>query len=138
MNSKLFGSKLRNCPPPDAEIPNVVVYYLVSHNPPIKEDFKPLIKRIKDFKPRYDKEKEECEAHGLSVYTDMNDAIITRENRNSLRDKKLAVGKLNFDCGLMKETPKRDRPSHHTWWFPYGMEIWNLFEVIDCKGDYDV
>ncbi|MGK7924251.1 MAG: hypothetical protein AB4290_03185 [Spirulina sp.] len=46
---------------------------------------------------------------------------------------KPAVGILNPDLGVIKATPSRLAPSHHTLWLANGAEPWKIFQVIENK-----
>ena len=124
----LLGSRLDNCPPEDAEPASGIVYYLVRNDPPEEEDFIPGIEKHPHVYA-HGKKDEVCQAHGFSVFRDINDALSAGKRYKSLRGAKTAVGVLTSECGLIKKTPSRSRKSHHTWWPPVGMEIWSLFMV---------
>ena len=113
---ELVGSDLVNCPPNDAEVINeITVYYLVRGYPFDKDDFKSKIEeKPQRFKGKPDNIR--CQAHGLSVYTDINDVFATQEIFNHLKEYKVVVGMLTRKCGVIKKTPARGRKTHHTWW----------------------
>lgn len=124
----LLGSHLDNCPPEDAEPASGIVYCLVWNNPPQEKDFIPAIER----NPRIRKkgsEKEICLAHGFSVFTNIEEVLQVKKEFSVFKSAEPAVGELTSECGLIKNTPSRERYSHHTWWPPDGMEIWTLFNI---------
>lgn len=126
---ELRGSHLDNCPPEDAEPASGTVYYLVRNNPPQEEDFIPGIEKHPSIYGRRPKD-QICQAHGFSVFTDIEDALKTKRRRNGLKDTEPAVGELTPECGVIKSTPSRTCYSHHTWWPPNDMEIWSLFQIV--------
>ena len=103
---KLLGSHLDNCPPEDAEPASGIVYYLVRNDPPQEEDF---ILGIEKHPSVYKRRPADqiCQAHGFSVYKDLEDALKTKRKRKGLRDTEPAVGKLTPECGVIKSTPSR-------------------------------
>ena len=129
--SQYFGSHLSNCPPNDARTASGVVYRLVKNIPPNKKDFNPIAKRCPDEINRESGKpnSETCQAHGLSVYKNKNDALINKNRFPYFRDAKLAIANLTPECGQIKNTSTNDTPSHHTLWLPCEMEIWQVFEI---------
>ena len=104
-----------NCPPEDAKEASGNVYMLVNGNTPKQEDF--LSKREKHpDKPPFEPDERECQACGLSVYTEISELLNTRSRHRGFRKMKPALGQLTSDQGVMKQTPSLDSPSHHTWW----------------------
>jgi hypothetical protein len=105
-----------DCPFKDAYEPNeMTVYYFV-----------PLEFSLSGFRTHYDKylkknykyssDIKKCEACGLSVFTNKDDMEHLKQ-LPYFRDKcKIASGKLTRDSGLIKNTPSKQAPSHHTWW----------------------
>ena len=126
---KLLGSHLDNCPPEDAEPASGIVYYLVRNNPPQEDDFIPGIKKRPEIYKNNPKD-QICKAHGISVFKDIKDALKVKNEFKSFKDTEPAVGELTPECGVIKNTPSRDRRSHHTWWPPDEMEIWSLFQIV--------
>ena len=126
---RLLGSHLDNCPPEDAEPASGIVYYLVRNNPPQAKDFIPGIEKHPSVYKRKPKD-QICQAHGFSVFTDIEDALKTKRRRKGLKDTEPAIGELTPECGLIKSTPSRTGYSHHTWWPPDDMEIWSLFQIV--------
>ncbi|MDQ7034387.1 MAG: hypothetical protein Q9P01_05995, partial [Anaerolineae bacterium] len=78
----------------------------------------------------------ECQAVGLSVYTDIKDigslirrnpALRKKRGRNKLQ---LAKGDVTSDWGKIKNTRSIEL-SHHTWWIPLGKEPWEIFVLVN-------
>ena len=126
---ELRGSHLDNCPPEDAEPASGIVYYLVRNNPPQEEDFIPGIEKHPSVYGRRPPD-QICQAHGFSVFTNIEDALKIKRRRNGFKDTEPAVGELTPECGVIKSTPSRACYSHHTWWPPNDMEIWSLFQIV--------
>ncbi len=135
--SQYFGSHLENCPPNDARTASGIVYRLVKNNPPNKRDFIPIAERCPDKinsesgKPN----RETCQAHGLSVYKNKNEALINKDRFHYFRDAKLAIANLSPECGHIKKTSTDETPSHHTLWLPCEMKIWQVFEIEEQVGE---
>ena len=127
---KMFGSHLEDCPPTDAETASGVVYRIVENNPPDKDDFIPMAKsRTRNFKG-FKTPEQQCNAHGLSVFRNIQEALEAKDNSKHLSDiSKPAVAELTPSCGLIKGGTSRRYTSHFTWWPPEDMEIWKMFEV---------
>lgn len=100
----------RECPPADARRDNIEVFRLVDVSPPSPADFRPTKVEYPHRKFESDKC---CSACGVSVYRDVNDIIRKRARYKALRDKKIAVGRISHEDGLVLETFE---PSHITWW----------------------
>ena len=101
-----------DCPPVEAdEISSPrVVFRLIRNNPPIDDDFRSQ----RAEKPTAHFYVSECQARGLSVFTDAGDA----ENQTRRRNLKFMVVcrvTLATGAGRIMKTGGR---SHHTWW-PY-------------------
>lgn len=98
------------CPPAEARRDNVEVFRLVAGTPPSQADFMPT---IVEFPHRDFTSDQCCAACGVSVYRDVKDIIRKRKQYKALRDKKIAVGRISHEDGLVLETFE---PSHMTWW----------------------
>jgi hypothetical protein len=98
------------CPPADSCPPSqgMKVIRLIKQNPPTAEDFR----SFRTLNPNKPAPTTECEASGLSVFTDLDDAE---------RKRKLPKLKSSLPC-LIRLTPQSGRikqtghPTHHTWW----------------------
>ena len=113
----VVGSYLKNCPLKGFQpITEITVYFLVPGYPFNKDDFKSQYeKKPQRFKNQPNHIK--CQAHGLSVYTDIKDVFKTQEMYDGrFEHHKIAVGKLTYESGVIKNTPAFCRKTHHTWW----------------------
>lgn len=117
-----------DCPPEDAVLANGTVYRLVGNNIINEYDFWSQRELRPDATFR---DVTECQACGVSVFTDL--AEIEAVNRNPYmrrKKKKIAVGHLDASMGEMKHTPSRQNRSHHTWWIPANIDPTANFEAI--------
>lgn len=123
----------KNCPV-GGEKQNIEVYRLVDNNPPTEADF------ISAFELQPTRKFGDiCKACGLSVYRDLEEAKVMNEQlaqstyfrRKGLPKKKIAVGRTDPNCGLIKATPSASEPesSHMTYWVYQGKRIDMHFEV---------
>lgn len=122
-----------NCPPREAEGASGEVYRLVGSNPPVAKDFRTWYELYPE--KTYENQAKECEAHGLSVYTQKSSIFSLIDRIPGLRRKKIALGKLTPDLGVMLNTPSREDKLHHTWWVAVGKEPWAVFQVVDIKRE---
>jgi len=100
-------------PPDEAQPAGGEAFRLVSAIPPTKDDFKSTYEEN-----RKRKHQEFWKACGSSLYTDLEGAMVTRERYKHLREtKKIAVGRLTPDMGMMLSTPNPITNAHLTVWF---------------------
>ena len=119
-----------NCPPDTAQEAFGEVYRLVDNDPPTASDFRS--QREQHLNEPCPKNVTECQACGLSVFTSRDDIEFARRTVRRLRNKKIANGNLNSALGRILPTPSQNTgQSHHTWWFPIGIQPWTVFCVID-------
>ena len=114
-----------NCPPPEAQPAEGVVFRLIASQEPTAGDFSP--KRVEA--PDADYAGKECMASGLSVYKKRRD-LERLMSYPTFRGKALWVAKaqLSPTHGVMLSTPPRHiRNSHHTWWWPRALAPETLF-----------
>ena len=100
------------CPPDDAEeiTTPLIVYRLVRNNPPSDDDFRS--QRYENPTRRY-RRVTECQARGLSVRTDLADAVaLTHLPR--MRGRLLCKVQLDSGSGRIMQTG--EWPHHSTWW----------------------
>jgi hypothetical protein len=117
-----------DCPPSDATSPNMEVYILVS-DPIDKQDF--LSQDEKNPGKFSGNPVLYCQSGGLSVFTDAEGAELARNVSRGLRHKKLAVGQLCNNSGIIKNTPsQRTGDTHHTWWINSNINPCALFNII--------
>ncbi|HEY9707457.1 MAG TPA: hypothetical protein V6D48_04575 [Oculatellaceae cyanobacterium] len=121
-----------NCPPEDAKEASGNVYMLVNDNTPKPEDFQSKREKHPD-KPPFEPNERECNACGLSVYTEISELLSTRSRHRGFRKMKLALGKLTSDLGVIKPTPSLDSPSHNTFWVSNDAKPWTAFQVINVS-----
>lgn len=116
-----------HCPPLDAQPVTVVVYMLVS-SPINPMDFLPLYDR--DPAQSFPSSELLCQAHGLSVFEDVQDVDRVRRRVKRLRDQVIAQGDLTPDVGVLKPTNSRFGNSHRTWWVSAGVKPWLYFHML--------
>ena len=120
-----------NCPPRKAQRASGKVYRLVDSNPPAAKDFRSWYELYPD--RTYENQATECQASGLSVYTQESSISKLIKRIPPLRKKKIALGQLTPDLGVTLNTPSAEDDSHHTWWVPVGKEPWTVFQVVDIS-----
>lgn len=113
------------CPPADAEAPNGVFYRLVHGRPPASEDFVSYAESEKQVPPE-----RACEARGLSLFTELADALHYLQKFPSL-GRGVASAALTDEHGKVKPTPRRPAPSHATWWPFASIPRQSLFQHVD-------
>lgn len=120
-----------NCPPENAESAFGEVYRLINHNLPSPDDFRSW--REENRNKQCPEGVTECQACGLSVYTNKADAdrVIRRIPR--FKRAKPALGLLTAELGVILHTPSRASQSHHTWWTPVDAEPWTVFQIVDVS-----
>jgi hypothetical protein len=102
-----------DCPPADSEPTTGVVYRIIEGAASSTQDFEPHAVRFPDrVYPCL------CQAAGLSVFRDREDVGKLQRRVKGLRDKCVAEWQLGPECGLIKATPSKMSPGHHTWWVP--------------------
>lgn len=115
----------RECPPVDARRDNIEVFRLVDGCPPSTADFRPT---LVEYPHRNFEGEKRCAACGVSVFRDVKDIIRKRSLYKPLRDKKIAVGRISHEDGLVLETFE---PSHLTWWLQTLTPHLSFVEVED-------
>jgi len=116
------------CPPTDADPARGIAFYL-THNPVHPRDF--WSKRERNPEKRFSDPVRECQANGLSIFRDIEDARRLRRRVSYFRNRAIAVGRLTPDLGVTKATPTVVRSSHCTWWIPVGVDRARPFEVVE-------
>lgn len=111
------------CPPDDSSSPadGMDVIRLVRQNPPTEADFQSF-RAINPAKPV---SVSECEASGLSVFTDIDDAERKRKLPR-LKSTLPCIVRLTAQSGRIKQT---GQPTHHTWWPSAQFPILNHCQV---------
>lgn len=115
-----------NCPPDDAKDTDSLVFRLVSGPTFTKSDFR----SYRETHPNRNFGKLECQACGLSVFLDYNNAVQTKLNVPGFARKQIAMCKLSPDDGAIKATPSLQDNSHHTWWMNPIFPIMEKFEIV--------
>lgn len=103
-----------NCPPGDASAVELLAYHFCRAVPPTAEDFIPLMRRGPT-RP-FNSPEQECQACGVSLFVDRDDAIALAGTSPLFRKRILTVLVITPDDGVVKHTPSVDRASHHTFW----------------------
>jgi len=116
------------CPPADAVNASGRVYRLVALDPPTPDDFVSLFLE----RPDLDWGGSLCQACGLSVYLDSEEARTIGRRIPALRTRMLAAGELDETLGKLRSTPSRrtGAVSHTTWWVPDDVDPSGRFAVV--------
>jgi hypothetical protein len=117
----------QSCPPHSAqEKEDLTIYRYVKNDPPNVNDFKSnkSVNLTKDFGEK------DCEACGLSVLIDKEDAVKGREKIPGFAKKKIAQGLIGLGDGEVLHTPSTISASHHTWWKNEADDISTRFNVV--------
>lgn len=118
------------CPPPDARLAEGKVYRLVCRTPPTSADFRSWWHMYPGRKWTTDKE---CEACGLSVLSDKNDALAKLLRRSPYGRKQwVAVAELALtpSCGRLMATPSNNSRCHCTWWVHEGFDPMSTITAV--------
>lgn len=115
-----------NCPPADTQETDHNVFRFVRTNPPTPIDFM----SYKELAPTRDFRDKECMACGLSVYTELGDAILAQRNVPGMAKRILSQCRLHIGDGRIKHTPGFSGESHHTWWKPNGLSFCDRFSIV--------
>ncbi|MGB5961238.1 MAG: hypothetical protein WBG73_11310 [Coleofasciculaceae cyanobacterium] len=119
------------CPPQTAHNTSGEVYRLINNDSPMPNDFRSWREENKD--KECPNGVTECQACGLSVYTEKADAYRVIKRIPRFRKAKPALGNLTTDLGLTLHTPSNTSQSHHTWWIPSGKQPWTVFQIVYYK-----
>ena len=119
-----------NCPPTTATSPNGKFYRFIAkdHDEPQSKDFVSW-RELNLEKPCPDNIPE-CQACGLSVYSDLEEIRRMKKVIPKLRKMKIAGGSLTESSGKIKNTPSRNSQNHNTWWVPQNENPWQYFFII--------
>jgi hypothetical protein len=117
------------CPPTDAEDASVVVFRIVSSDPPTASDF------LSYAQTNPTRNGGKCKPSGLSVFTGIDDALdylgmVPGEVQGDAPRHLVARALLSPEAGKIKHTPSAMRKSHHTWWAPDGFDHAAAFKVV--------
>lgn len=121
-----------NCPCSKSQQVTMTVFRLVKG----QAGQEPPDKFFKSHKERKPEENNDCDSCGLSVYTDINDAIHKlRDFNRRYSGWKIAQGIIYPESGKFKPTPSRLCKSHATWWVPIGISPNTGFKILDVNYD---
>lgn len=119
-----------DCPPKDANEFSGSFFRFVENDPPNGSDFLPMI--IQNPNKKYTPL---CKACGISLFKNETDLNILMRRIPAYRNKKIAHGTLNQNCGRGKHTPNQFYQSHYTWWIPDGLTICEHFVIFYSDGE---
>ena len=119
-----------DCPPDDAK-PATGAAYRLTHNPFESRDF--WTKREEHPEKRFPDPIRECQANGLSIFRNVEDAKKLRRRVAYFRNNKnaIAVGHLSPELGVTKSTGPDHRSSHCSWWVPVGVDRAQPFTILE-------
>ena len=121
-----------DCPPQGVQPATGDVYRLVKQNPPESKDFIPL----REKKTSEDFGEKECQACGLSVFRNVEDAIRVKSRARGMEKRLVSKGTLSPHLGRIQNTPsKMFGKSHHTWWVPTEVQPWSIFRVVQIPQE---
>ena len=121
-----------DCPPQGAQPATGDVYRLVKQNPPESKDFMPL----REKKTSEDFGEKECQACGLSVFRNVEDAIRVKSRARGMEKRIVSKGTLSPHLGRIQNTPsKMFGKLHHTWWVPTEGQPWSIFRVVQIPQE---
>ncbi|WP_299492913.1 hypothetical protein [Acaryochloris sp. IP29b_bin.137] len=120
-----------SCPPPDALDPSFKVYYLSKNYPVTKNDCRSL--RERQPMKRFPTNSKECQACGLSCFTDLKEAELAKKFPN-LKGMDVYEAKLFPNIGKIKSTPASSGNSHHTLWPYQQAKPWKEFRPISDQS----
>lgn len=113
------------CPPSDAVPAEGTVFRLIAGQAAQEVDAQPHRLRFPEKKYR-----DECQACGLSVYREAEDLQRLKRRVPAHAEKLIARIALEPGMGFLQPTPRKAAPdSHHTWWVPDGLAVWQQFQV---------
>ena len=113
-----------DCPPPQAEeiISLRIVFRIVWNNPPTADDFRS--RRAE--KPEADFRASECQARGLSVFAQLEDAKAAARRARMIG---AMFSRVVLDKGA-GHIQKTGRNSHYTWWALADFDILSRCQVV--------
>ena len=116
----------KDCPPSDSNDTSHRVYRFVRCEPPTSDDFL----SYKEINPSTDFGEKECAACGLSVYTELADALLAQKHVPGMAKRLVAQGDLIQGDGKIKPTPAFSGESHHTWWRNHRVLVEQRFVIL--------
>ncbi|MBY3040028.1 hypothetical protein [Rhizobium laguerreae] len=113
------------CPPVDAEDTDCIVFRAITELPISADHFKSWVKaKLPNAKQH------ECRHWGLSVWTTMEAVEHARGINTVMRSSYIAAAQLSQGDGLIKATPTRPQPKHHTLWCDINANMPAKFTVV--------
>lgn len=113
----------------------MVVYRIVDNDPPAPSDFMSLV----ELNPTRNYKMMHCQASGVSVLTDYDEAVALAESIWQKRRKEksgssiqpmVACGQTDPSCGVHKRTPSNANTSHVTYWLRVNVNAEGHFKVV--------
>ena len=111
-------------PPDGAKSMQGAFYRLASKHlkPGERTDDASWLRPYQTRKNRYHKHPEDPEAHGLSIFADLDDLRRCRQINAPMRRKSVAEVTIGFADGDLRHTPIENGITHHDWWTaPYNL-----------------
>ena len=118
-----------DCPPKEAFNANGTYYRVAKNDPPEPGDFEPIYhKGHARAKNEMRKGRTKCQTMGLSVYTDIDDAIQCAGTYRSLGREIVQLSLTQSSAKIASTEGLFD--SHHTLWIPEGFDLTQHSRVI--------
>lgn len=113
------------CPPLDAEDTSGTVFRAIPDLPICEKHFKSWVKAEHPSARPHD-----CRHWGLSVWTSLEAVQHAREINTLMRSSYIASADLAVGDGLIKATPTKPQPEHHTLWCDIATDMPPKFEIV--------
>ncbi|MDE3811643.1 hypothetical protein I7I49_15310 [Sinorhizobium meliloti] len=113
------------CPPTDAEDTDCVVFRAIPELPISADHFRSWVKAGLPNAKLHD-----CRHWGLSVWTSIEAVEHARGISDLMRSSYIASAALSVGDGLIKATPTKPQPQHHTLWCDINTDVPAKFTVI--------
>lgn len=116
----------KDCPPPNCETENRLLYRLCKGSEISSEDFKSYYLLGLTFNDN--------RGYGLSMIASLEEArkylLLPKKILNDKKFKSIAKGYTEND-GVWKYTASKKIKTHITWWLKNGVEPWKRFEIVE-------
>jgi hypothetical protein len=103
--------------------------YLLVHSPIVAADFDSL--RTRQPQTSFPTAELECQAHGISVFEQIEHIRRVKRRVRWLRNRAIALGQLDAETGVVKPTSSQFGDSHRTWWRPTTVDAQALFAIVE-------
>lgn len=113
------------CPPVDAEDVAGTIYRAVPGTPVGGEHF---VSWVREQRPNA--KPDDCRHWGLSVWTSLEAVNHARRINAHIRSQFVAAGELAAGDGVIKATPTKPQPQHHTLWCCLGVDLAQKFQIV--------